>query len=311
MKNLLKHWVYILVTIKKTEKLNWENKIDKMNTLFFSWGKRNLTILGKIMIIKALVIPIFTFVASACVVPDKYRKGIESKCFKFIWDGNPDKVKRNTMIGNFEMGGLNMIDIGSYFASLRASWVSRFVSGEMDNWKLIPHKYFRQFGKNWLIFSMNIEYKKIKDYLRYIPDFYKEILQTWIKMGGGQTKTLSHFAEIRKQLIWGNKFILFKNKSLMFDNWINSDLIYINDILNENGEISLNLILDKLKYKNNWISEFICLKKAITNEWYHTLQAQNSIKSVVNFQKDKFIVNGKCIDRHNCPTNIFIMNILI
>ena len=207
------------------EKLNWENKIDKMNTLFFSWGKRNLTILGKIMIIKALVIPIFTFVASACVVPDKYRKGIESKCFKFIWDGKPDKVKRNTMIGNFEMGGLNMIDIGSYFASLRASWVSRFVSGEMDNWKLIPYKYFRQFGKNWLIFSMNIEYKKIKDYLRYISDFYKEILQTWIKMGGGQTKTLSHFAEIRKQLIWGNTFILFKNKSLMFDNWINSDLI--------------------------------------------------------------------------------------
>ena len=56
------------------DKLNWENKIVKMNSLFFSWGKRNLTILGKIMIIKALVIPIFTFVASACVVPDKYRK---------------------------------------------------------------------------------------------------------------------------------------------------------------------------------------------------------------------------------------------
>jgi hypothetical protein len=28
-----------------------------------------------------------------------------------------------------------------------------------------------------LIFPINIEYKKIKDYLRYIPDFYKEILQ--------------------------------------------------------------------------------------------------------------------------------------
>jgi hypothetical protein len=39
-------------------------------------------------------------------------------------------------------------------------------------------------------------------------------------MGGGQTKTLSHFAEIRKQLIWGNKFIMFKNKSLMFDNYL-------------------------------------------------------------------------------------------
>jgi hypothetical protein len=43
---------------------------------------------------------------------------------------------------------------------------------------------------------------------------------------------------------------MLKMKSLMFDNWINSDLIYINDILNENGEISQNLILDKLKYNN-------------------------------------------------------------
>jgi hypothetical protein len=66
--------------------------------------------------------------------------------------------------------------------------------------------------------------------------------------------------------------------------YINSDLIYFNDILNENREISQNVILDKLRYKNNWISELICLKKALPiNEWYHTLQAQNSIKSVVNF----------------------------
>jgi hypothetical protein len=49
-------------SLEECEKLNWENKIDKMKTLFFSWRKRNLTILGKIMIIKALVIPIFTFV---------------------------------------------------------------------------------------------------------------------------------------------------------------------------------------------------------------------------------------------------------
>jgi len=82
----------------------------------------------------------------------------------------------------------------------------------------------------------------------------------------------------------------------MFDNWINSDLIYINDILNENGKMSQNLILDQLKYKTNWISEFTCLKKAVPNAWCHSLQAQISIKSVLNFQKDKIIVNGKCID---------------
>jgi hypothetical protein len=37
--------VYVGNNKEECEKLNWENKIDKMNTLFFSWGKRNLTIL--------------------------------------------------------------------------------------------------------------------------------------------------------------------------------------------------------------------------------------------------------------------------
>ena len=60
--------------------------------------------------------------------------------------------------------------------------------------------------------------QKIKDDLRYIPDIYKEIVNTWVKMNGGQIQTPSHFTEIIKHLIWGNKCIMFKNKSLMFDN---------------------------------------------------------------------------------------------
>jgi hypothetical protein len=62
-----------------------------------------------------LIVPIFTYVASACVVPKKYRKEIDSKCFKFIWNNKPDKVKRNTVVGKLGNGGLRMIDIQSYF----------------------------------------------------------------------------------------------------------------------------------------------------------------------------------------------------
>ena len=115
------------------EKLNWEKKIEKMNSLFLSWSKRNLSILGKVLIIKALIIPIFTFIVSSCVIPEKYKKEIESKCFKFIWNGKPDKVKRNTLIGDFEKGGLKMIDIESYFISLKASWVSRLADSKFSN----------------------------------------------------------------------------------------------------------------------------------------------------------------------------------
>ena len=99
-----------------------------MNKLFCAWGKRNLSILGKNLIIKSLILPLFTFLASVCLVPDIYHKEIEKKCFKFIWNGKPDKVKRNLIINSYERGGLQMMDIKSYFIALKATWVSRLVT---------------------------------------------------------------------------------------------------------------------------------------------------------------------------------------
>jgi hypothetical protein len=66
--------------------------------------------------------------------------------------------------------------------------------------------------------------------------------------GGGQTRTPLNFADVRKQIIWGNELIKFDHKILLFNNWINSELIYVNDILNENGEMSHNF---KKNYKHN------------------------------------------------------------
>jgi hypothetical protein len=50
---------------------------------------------------------------------------------------------------NIERGGFQKIDIKSYFIALKATWVSRLVTGHISNWKLIPLKYFNAIGKNW------------------------------------------------------------------------------------------------------------------------------------------------------------------
>jgi hypothetical protein len=42
-----------------------------------------------------------------------YIKEIESCFHRFIWKGKPDKIKRLTLIGDYEKGGLNMVDINS------------------------------------------------------------------------------------------------------------------------------------------------------------------------------------------------------
>jgi hypothetical protein len=61
------------------------------------------------------MLPLFTSLASVCLVPDIYHKEIEKKCFKCIWYGKPDKVNINFIIDSYERGGLQMIEIKSYF----------------------------------------------------------------------------------------------------------------------------------------------------------------------------------------------------
>jgi hypothetical protein len=84
-----------------------------------------------------------------------------------------------------------MIDIQSYFMSLKASWVSRLVNNQLVNWKVIPCKYFAKLGKKWfiIVFSQNLDNITVNKYDKQIPEFYGEVLRSWDKIGGGQTRT--------------------------------------------------------------------------------------------------------------------------
>ena len=71
-----------------------------------------------------------------------------------------------------------MIDIQSYFMSLKASWVSRLVSNQLVNWKVIPYKYFVKLGKVWLVFSQNSDNITVNKYalnrfLNFMGKFFK------------------------------------------------------------------------------------------------------------------------------------------
>ena len=85
-----------------------------------------------------------------------------------------------------------MIDIKSYFIALKASWVSRLVTGYLSDWKLIPLKYFNATGKDWLVFNMNLDNTKSLNYLKKIPEFYREIVKCWNILYFNLNRSKSH-----------------------------------------------------------------------------------------------------------------------
>ena len=109
------------------------------------------------------------------------------------------------------------------------------------NWTIIPKFYLNQYGSNLTLFKMNLDKRSIdKNIWKEIPEFYQELVQTWLKVGGGYTKNPSNYLDIKKQVIWGNRFIKFEGKCLCFNNWIDCDIIYVNDITDNEGCISEN-----------------------------------------------------------------------
>ena len=70
---------------------------------------RNISLIGKVTVIKTLALRIL--VQSVTVLPDSpihIVKQIQDIFFNFLWNNKVDKVKRNTVIGNYEDGGLKM-----------------------------------------------------------------------------------------------------------------------------------------------------------------------------------------------------------
>ena len=84
-------------------RLNFGEKIFNLEKTLNTWQRRNLTLYGKINIVKTLGISKLIYSASVLPVPDHYIQEIIELIFNFIWAGKPPKIKRNTIIGEKKM----------------------------------------------------------------------------------------------------------------------------------------------------------------------------------------------------------------
>jgi len=147
-----------------------------------------------------------------------------------------------------------MIDLESHIYTTKIKWVKFLTDASQANWKCIADYFLNVFGPNFLIFSMNPDSTKSLE-VKILPEYYKNLIEVWlIAKEINQTNNLT-FYQIRKEIIWGNRFIKFKNKCLFFKAWMNSNINYINDLLNTDGIIDQNLIFNKLHNKTNYLTE--------------------------------------------------------
>ena len=72
-----------------------------------------------------------------------------------------------------------MIDIDKFIEAIQIKWIKSLLQETEANWTLIPRFHYNNFGKNLIIFKMNVgQIKNLnKDLTKNVPEFYIELLK--------------------------------------------------------------------------------------------------------------------------------------
>ena len=96
---------YIGTNLIQCHKLSIQEKISNIKQILSTWQHRNLSLTGKILIVKSLAISQIIHLANLVPFPDESVKQLEEILFNFIYDGKTHKVKKAIIIQDFKHGG--------------------------------------------------------------------------------------------------------------------------------------------------------------------------------------------------------------
>ena len=255
--------IYVGQNNDECEKLNWNNKIEQIDKIFQKWGKRGLTIFGKITLIKIFILPKLTFTATNTTLPENIIKQLNTCLYNFIW-GKRDRIKRNILIQKIENGGVGMIDIDSHFQAVKASWVSKIMNCE-NNWNFLGKSYFDNFGKQYIALQFSSVNERNLPMLKHVPKFYCEIIKAHSNAKFYEKPTTRE--DILNEFVWGNILIShnIKNKiqCIFFKSFMQQNIIKVKDLIFINGKIDQAYLHKTITEKQNIFGEISSLTQAL------------------------------------------------
>lgn len=209
-------------------RLNYEGKLLELKKLINVWSKRQLTPIGKITVIKTLLLSKLTyFFINVPDPPPDFLAELEKMFFRFLWDGKPSKIKKSVVCKDYEEGGLKMCDIYSFLATMKLSWLRR-LEYESSVSDLVLH-IFPELEKLKMFGSQYVDAVKSKIKNPFWIDVllqYKKFCHKCIPKN--TTDFLGEF-------IFYNDNILRDKKVLYNKEWVDSGILQIKDVVNDDG----------------------------------------------------------------------------
>ncbi len=224
--------------------LNYKSAIKNMETTLNMWRIRDLSIIGKITILKALGMSQLVYMSTALQDPPaQIVKEIETIMYTFLWNGKKDRIKRKTIIAEYEKGGLKMPHYPTFCESLKISWVRRYLTTTNDViWKTIIDE--KTCGLGFFLWECNINQADCKKLPLTL--FWKDVFKAWSKLNYKENLTN---VEMANQIIWFNSAVKCKNNTICENEFIQTGIIRIKDLYVDGNILEINDLREAYDYK--------------------------------------------------------------
>ena len=260
--------VHFTYNIEASHKKNFFEKLGSLKKTLSIWSRRDISIYGRINIVKTLALSKLVFICSVMETPKNFAKEVDKITFDFIWNQKPAKIKKTTLIKKKSDGGLDMKDFFIFDKALKLTWIKRLCSDSDAPWKYIPKSFLANVGGTEL-FKCNYNYNLL-DLNSHLPEFYKQIIYYWQEIAAMEPHS-KH--EILSQTIWNNKFITINKKMIYLPRWHRAGIKQISDLFDEHESRFLPFLsfCNKYTLKCNFL-QYYSLISAIPERWKKLLQ---------------------------------------
>ena len=244
-------------------KENWENRIKKIKRIVKQWMKRNLSVIGKIQVIKTFLLSQFVYVLQSILLKKEILDEINTILFRFIWKRDSidkkawERIKRNVLCNPKDKGGLDMIDLHAFQNSFLTEWACKLLDKEEDYWKRFAFSFYERMGGE-AVFKSNVTLKKIKGLETITSPFWRAVLKTWI-----ENNTIKQEIK-RNDTICNNENITINNNVLFIEKAIKVGIIYIKDAFINGQLISFKQYEERVGKDPTNIIDYVAIKANIS-----------------------------------------------
>ena len=271
---------------------NWTTKIEKTEKIINQWQKHNLTIQGKVTVVKTFILSIWTHTMQSIIFPDEIIKLIDLTIFKFLWQKKSsirkasERIKRSVLCLPPSKGGLNMISFQDQQVIFQFKWLKKYMFSKSKY--TIAEEYFSNLGGIEYFMNTRPALKTI-NINNIKSSFWCKAAYNWHDFK--RKDDILNRISWRTETLFHNELFLYKGTTIFSKKWIQKGLSKVENVLVNGDFISINevkritgnyvsLYLDYFKIRNCFTPKILkSIKDEAVETESHQLLVSNTLKS--------------------------------